>query len=254
VYELEASLKRLIGLQECDTRIRELRNKRKQGPMRIQKLQEEFEQSESQLRKELDRLEAYKRERRRIEREIEDPESKIHKSKIKLDNIKSNKEYKAVLKELADLAREKSLLEDQALEVMEQIEGLEKECEASKAKRTELKEKYEKEREAILKELQSVDEALELLEKDRSRFWEAIDSDLLKRYDTLRKRKGGLAVSPVIKGICQTCHMGIPSQKFNELIRCDQLMTCPNCSRIIYWGEDERFQGVPEKEQAGMLE
>jgi len=161
---LEASLKRLIGLQECDTRIRELRNKREQGPMRIQKLQEEFEQSESQLSKELDRLEAYKRERRRIEREIEDPESKIHKSKIKLDNIKSNKEYKAVLKELADLAREKSLLEDQALEVMEQIEDLEKECEASKAKRTELKEKYEKEREAILKELQSVDEALELLE------------------------------------------------------------------------------------------
>ena len=113
--------------------------------MRIQKLQEEFEQSESQLSKDLDRLEAYKRERRRIEREIEDPESKIHKSKIKLDNIKSNKEYKAVLKELADLAREKSLLEDQALEVMEQIEDLEKECEASKTKRTELKEKYEKE-------------------------------------------------------------------------------------------------------------
>jgi predicted nucleic acid-binding Zn-ribbon protein len=48
--------------------------------------------------------------------------------------------------------------------------------------------------------------------------------------------------------------MGIPPQAFNELIRGDKLLTCTNCSRIIYWGDDERFSEVLEKGSAGMLE
>jgi predicted nucleic acid-binding Zn-ribbon protein len=40
--------------------------------------------------------------------------------------------------------------------------------------------------------------------------------------------------------------MAIPPQKFNELIRGDKLMNCPNCARIMYWAEDERYQDNPE--------
>jgi len=65
----------------------------------------------------------------------------------------------------------------------------------------------------------------------------------------LRLKKGGIAISPVIKGVCQMCHLGIPPQKFNELIKGETLMTCPNCMRIIYWGEDERYQLKREETQ-----
>ena len=51
----------------------------------------------------------------------------------------------------------------------------------------------------------------------------------------------GQAISSVIQGVCQICHMGIPPQKFNELMRGEALMTCPNCNRMIYWGGDEYF-------------
>jgi hypothetical protein len=99
-----------------------------------------------------------------------------------------------------------------------------------------------------LKELKALDAVLESLENERSEFCKAIDEGLLKKYDILRRNKEGLSISPVVKGICQACHMGIPPQKFNELIRGDTLMSCPYCSRIIYWGEDERFKRTFEKD------
>lgn len=241
---MEAQIKLLIGLQDCDVRIRGIEKKKEEGPVKIQGLVDQLKVLEEKAEEELNRLEAYKRDRRGAEREIEVLEGRIQKSNSKLDNIKSNKEYKAALKEIDDLKREKSLLEDKVLEIMEEIEGLEARCAASRAGKEEFRERVAKDREEILGELRALEGALEVLEQDRARFREAVDGELLKRYDSLRRQKRGLAVSPVIKGVCQTCHMGIPPQKFNELIRGDGLMACTNCSRIIYWGEDERFKGA----------
>jgi predicted nucleic acid-binding Zn-ribbon protein len=146
------------------------------------------------------------------------------------------------LKELSELEKDKSLSEDKILDIMEQLEILEENCAASKAEKEALEASFERQRDEILKEIKVLDKSLESLENERTQFCQMIDQDLLKRYDTLRQRKGGLAISPVIKGVCQSCHMGIPPQKFNELIRGNALMACPNCNRIIYWGDDARFQ------------
>lgn len=244
---MEAKMKLLIGLQDCDIRMRDAQNKKKEKPIRIERLQKELDQSESQLKAELNQLELNRRARRGSEQEIEELENRIRKSNIKLNNIKSNKEYTAALKELADLEKEKTLMEDGLIEIMEQIETLEERCVSNKTKGEVLKENFEMERDVILKELKALDKVVENLENERADFCKTIDEGLLKRYDILRQNKEGLAISPVVKGICQTCHMGLPPQKFNELIRGDALMSCPYCSRIIYWGEDERFKSILEK-------
>jgi predicted nucleic acid-binding Zn-ribbon protein len=64
---------------------------------------------------------------------------------------------------------------------------------------------------------------------------------MLKTYDLLRARRAEVAISAVVGGICQACHLEIPPQKFNELQRCKEMMSCPHCNRLIYWGEDEFF-------------
>ena len=245
---MEKKVKLLIGLQDCDNRIRDAQTQKKEKPIQIEGLQRELETSEAQLKASLDELELNKRARRESERGIEELEDRIKKSNIKLNNIKSNKEYAAVLKELDDLQKEKTRTEDNLIEIMEQIETLEEKCASNKTKGENLKKNFETERDEILKELKALDAVLESLENERSEFCKAIDEGLLKKYDILRRNKEGLSISPVVKGICQACHMGIPPQKFNELIRGDTLMRCPYCSRIIYWGEDERFKRTLEKD------
>jgi predicted nucleic acid-binding Zn-ribbon protein len=105
-----------------------------------------------------------------------------------------------------------------------------------------LKAQCEKDQEVVTKELLQLEKDFEALQKERGQLCCDFDQGLLKRYLFLRERKGGLAISSVVTGVCQTCHMGIPPQKFNELIRGNDLMTCPHCNRIIYWGDDQDFQ------------
>ena len=241
-------MKQLIALQACDSRIREVEERKKLGPERINRLNEELKEVEKRLQDESDQLEKYRQERRDMEREIEDIEARIRKSNSKLAAISSNREYKAALKEIDDLKRTKALSEDRVLAMMEEIERLQAACAQNREKQEGLRQQTEAECREIEAEMASLDKVLQDLERERDRLSTGIDEDLLRRYHFLKGRKDGLAISPVVKGVCQTCHMDIPPQRFNEVIRGDRLMTCPHCNRIIYWGEDERF--VSAKEEA----
>jgi predicted nucleic acid-binding Zn-ribbon protein len=232
----------LIVLQDCDNKIREIMNKKNEGPSRIKKLAEELDAIARKFQEKNDRLNLLKKDGRKIDQEIQELEEKIEKSNIKLSLIKSNKEYKAALKEIEDLKHVKFQTEDKAIKLMEELEELEKICSENKEKETELREAFERDKKEIERELEALDEELKILNAKRDTFTSAIDQDLLKKYLYLRDRKAGQAISPVLGGVCQICHMNIPPQAFNELIRGDSLMTCTNCNRIIYWAEDEHFQ------------
>ena len=151
------------------------------------------------------------------------------------------------MKEIDDLNHNRLMIEEKVLQLMEEIEDLERKCNKNRDQEAEFRKKYELERDEILKELKDLDRELEDFEKQRINISETIDQDLLNRYIFLRERKGGQAIGPVISGVCQICHMGIPPQKFNELIGGHALLTCPNCNRMIYWSEDELYQEVISK-------
>ena len=238
---MKEKIKLLIQLQLCDNRIRENRKQKEQGPLRIQKLKDELNAFQARIQNDCDTLDDLKKDRRRVELEIQDLENKIEKSTIKLSNIKSNKEYGAALKEIEDSKKAKFLVEEKVIKSMEEIEEMERQASEYKKQEPEFLAKFERDKAKIEKELQGLNKELESLNKEREAIMAAIDQDILKRYLFLKERKGGQAIGSVIAGVCQTCHMGIPPQKFNELIRCDSLMTCPHCSRIVYWGEDKHF-------------
>jgi hypothetical protein len=242
VIALKDKIGDLIVLQDCDNRIREIMIKRNEGPLRIKKLAEELDANEKKFQEKRDRLNLLKKDGHKIDQEIQELEEKIERSNIKLSLIKSNKEYKAALKEIDDLKRAQFQTEDKAIQVMEEVEELEKICSENKEKEAEIRKAFEKDKEEIERELEALDEELKILDAKRDTFAHAIDQDLLRKYLYLKDHKEGQAISPVVGGVCQICHMNIPPQTFNELIRGDSLMTCTNCNRIIYWAEDEHFQ------------
>ena len=235
----------LIQLQECDNRIAKILQAKQQGPLRVQKLEDELRAMENQFKADEEQLEAFKKDRRQFEREIQELDAKIEKSSAKLTQIKSNKEYTAALKEIDDLKTIKFQTEEKAIQIMETAEELEQKCKGHKDTFKALKDQCEKDKEAIKKDLLGLERDFNALEKERNQLCSDFDQSLLKKYLFLKERKGGLAISSVVTGVCQTCHMGIPPQKFNELIRGSDLMTCPHCNRIIYWGDDQDFQKLP---------
>lgn len=234
----------LIQLQECDNRIAKILQAKEQAPLRIQKLEDELRAMENQFKADEDQLDVFRKDKRQVEREIQELDGKIEKSSTKLTQIKSNKEYTAALKEIDDLKTIKFQTEEKAIQIMETAEELEHKCKGQKDTLKTLKDRCEKDKEAIKKEILALERDFTALEKSRNQLCCDFDQSLLKKYLFLKERKGGLAISSVVTGVCQTCHMGIPPQKFNELIRGNDLMTCPHCNRIIYWGDDQDFQKI----------
>lgn len=234
----------LIQLQHCDNRMREIGKRKEEGPLKIRKAEDDLREAETKIEEERRKLEALKKERRQIEQEVQELDQKIEKSTIKLSHIKSNKEYTAAIKEIDDLKKAKFITEDKIIEVMEKTDGLEQEAVEQDRRIQGLRAEADKNKEQILWELELLDRELANIEEKRRSFIKDLEPDILRRYLFLHERKNGLAISAVVTGVCQTCHLGIPPQKFNELIRGNALMTCPHCNRIMYWGDDEDFQKV----------
>ena len=241
--ELKENVRVVIDLQDCDNRIQAIIKRKKETPLKIKTLEGELKTVETKLGEEDHRLETLKKDRRRIEQEVQDLENKIGKSNDKLSHIKSNKEYTAALKEIEDLKNLINQTEDRVIQLMEEIEETEKICVENKGKQQDLRKEFEKKKEEIAIELESLEKDLKNFEDEREQLTQGIDQDLLKRYLFLKERKGGQAISPVIGGICQTCHIGLPPQKFNELKKSEIFLTCPNCQRMIYFVDEKVEEG-----------
>ena len=241
-------MKQLIRLQECDVKIRNVQTGIGERPKKIEEFREKLGIVEEQFDRGALQFEECNRDKRQIEQDIDDIENRLKKSQAKLSNISSNKEYTAALKEISDLENEKELHEDKALDLMERREDLEAAYEAGRKKAEESKIQFLSDEGKISKEVAKLEKELKKLEKEKKHFRQVVDNNLLKQYDFLKMHKGAVVVSPVTESVCKMCNIGIPPQQFNELIRGDSVMNCPNCKRIIYWGEDKCYQGGPLNE------
>lgn len=231
---MQEQLNLLIQLQQIDKSIQDLQLTSEENPRKMKLIDQEIQEVLETHQAFIQEMESLKKQRKSLEREIEEYDQKIKKSQVKLMEVKTNKEYKAMLTETDELKRGKSGKEDLLLEFLEKLEegvrkekGLKKNAEAKTAEGKIKKDQLEIERQAYEKEL------LDISQK-RKELTIRIDSPLLKQYEFLKDRLRGVAVAEVRDGTCLSCHMQIPPQMYNELHRQDKIIPCPSCLRILY--------------------
>jgi predicted nucleic acid-binding Zn-ribbon protein len=130
---------------------------------------------------------------------------------------RSREEDKAAL--LEEVARQQAILQtlrDQALAMASELE----------TKKTGLDER-----------LAAAGKRLEYLESQRKVAGKLVPAPILGRYEFIRSRLHNPVIVPVSAGICGGCHISIPPQAFIELQKGQQILSCPNCQRLIYWCE-----------------
>lgn len=223
-------------IQAIDTRFDDIKREKEEAPRRIEKLKEDLDLLRKAMDQDLSTLEELKEGRRKVERELEEMEPKFKKSKSRLNEVKSNKEYEAVLKEIAGLKELIFQKEEMVIECMEEIEIQEKECANNNIRWEESQKEYKGREKEFSQRMRELDKEVQSLNEKRSALSEKVDQDLLRRYNSLRMYLRGQVVARVKDFVCQGCHLGIPPQQYNDLIRGDSLLNCPNCNRIIYWG------------------
>ncbi len=161
-------------------------------------------------------------------------EGNITRSEERLPQIKTQKEYVAILKEV-DMA--KKLVK----ELTEQIGAKDSELSALGADKDEkdgelagLSEAADAKRGEIDTELAELDGRLDTMGSQREELLEQLPVSLRKRYQLLLERRNGLAVVEAKGGACLGCHMHLPPQQFNSLYVVKDVQSCPHCNRLLY--------------------
>jgi predicted nucleic acid-binding Zn-ribbon protein len=237
--KLDENFKLILAIQSTDTRVEEIKREQERAPKEIQRLKDDLGLLEKSMEQDLSSLEDLKKGSMSLERDLEEIEPKLKKSKAKLNDVKSNKEYQAVLKEIEELNELTFQKEEVMIKWMEEIEIQEKECADNNKRWEQSRKEYEGEEKKFLQRMKELEKEVQSLHEQRLKLSRNVDQDLLSRYMALKAHLGSHVVVPVIDAVCGGCHLGIPPQQYNDLIRGDSLQSCPNCNRIIYFEENK---------------
>ena len=236
---MKEQLRKLIKLQRLDKTLYELETERDQIPGMLV----EHDQKESQLKSGLETTEAELNEvsarRKELEKEVESIKARLRKAESRLMGAKNDREYRAANAEIQEGKDAVKSNEDVLIGVMERQEALKSHEEKLKALFKEASDLAAETRDTLTKRAKQINAELQKMSKGRDDLIDGVDSELMGQYDFIRKARQGVALAPVSEGICMACHMQIPPQQFNELLRVDKLMNCPSCRRIVYWAEAE---------------
>jgi uncharacterized protein len=176
------------------------------------------------------------------ELELKTDEEQISKFNAQLNMIKTNKEYSALRTEIGCKEADRSLLEDEILNMMSRLEITSKEY----RKLTDELKYGEEKLNALIKsvdeDIKKTNEEVRKLQNDQEKYSNLLDEDTLYHYKRLSNVKGGKAIAEVVDNVCGSCSMNITLQTLNLLIGGKELVLCPNCRRILFLNEEYQFR------------
>ncbi len=242
--ESRDQLQKLWEYQGLDREIAEL----EKCVLAIPKTMEAIEEEIKNARSEQVRLENLKKdlesERKRHESEIEAERERMRKTVGKQVEVKTNKEYSALLQEIDGIKEKIDLMETQILEVMEEGEVMGVKINEGAAQLQEREGEADSRKKAKQVELTGLEERLTGLQNDRKYLARDIDDDWVVNYNRIKASRGW-AVSPLSENSCGGCHQLLWPQLVHEIKHSNEIKTCPHCMRILYVGAEAAKPAEP---------
>jgi len=233
----------LIELQQIDSKILEKKSKIDALPKKIKEKERVYIEAKSILDKKQERLQLVEKKKREKEIENDEINDKIRKLKAKTSEIKSNKEYQSLLKEIESAHKSITIIENDILEFMQEIEDIKKLLLKDEQKILDEKTNLENLTKTIQNEINELDDEIKTLKNTRTQFIKKIGEDVYKRYMNLLKNSRGLAVVETVNEICKGCNLHIPPQLYVEIkSNSTNIYTCPQCYRILYYKAENKTE------------
>ena len=233
-FSVEEKLSAMVTLQKIDSKLDEVQILKGELPMEVKDLEDEIEglhARQTRVEEEINGIQEFIEQKKEG---IKEAQALIKKYEKQSDNVKNNREFEAINKEIEMQQLEEKLCEKHIKDATEEI--------AEKAKQLEFAKKAVATKEANLNgkkgELEKIIKETEKEEKHYNKIAaEArshVDERLLMSYDRIRKNyRNGLAVVPVERDSCGGCFHAIPPQKQSEIKLRKKVMVCENCGRIL---------------------
>jgi uncharacterized protein len=231
---LKKDIETLVSLQKIETEILRLQSVIEKIEKEKQTLADRLREFEAALNAEKQTLAEIQQQCKDIEHEIKVVDDRIIKSNETLRMVKTNKEYQVLLREVDDNKKRKDILEDHLLALYDQREAAETRVKESDAQFLQLTEQIHAQQAEIEKKSVDDKELLQELVGQQQTIGQSLDPALLNRFRRIARMNKGQAVAQVRNESCMGCFMNVPPQLCIEVQRANQLISCPQCSRILY--------------------
>ena len=233
---MKAELQKLIALQNLDTNIRKLETEQQAIPERRAEIEKEFDQRAFEIRALESRRDEAKHARARLENEVVEQRGRAERAERNLMSSKKQEEYTAAIREADSARKQISTLETQILEQLEQLE----QAEASLKERADEVASLNSDREAKLKafddETGTIGDRLATARKERDEVFANLPKQMSGLYTRIKTRiRDGVAVAEARNRSCSACFMSLRPQVMAEIRRGEEVLTCDNCGRILYY-------------------
>ena len=232
---IKQQIESLVMLQQIEIEAGSIQSSLDSVEHRMQALDADVKKFEKSIETEETAISELNHKYRDYESDIQMNLERISKSKQKLSAVKTNKEYQSSLKEIDNLEKMNSKIEDEMIEYQDRIERAEKKIAEAKSKYSELMDQANAEKHAIKDEADRGKQRLSVLQERQGDISKRVDAKLLEQFNQTKvKQINRIAVVAAKDAVCQGCNMNIPPQLYNDLHRFDRLLNCPHCQRIIY--------------------
>ena len=225
----------LIELQKMESDAGRITVRKKDLPVQMGELETKFMGFSVGVETQREQLEELRKRRKEKDNQLRMGQETLKRTRERLLEVKTNREYQSILKEIETLETKNSHMEDEIISLLEELDVFEKGVKTKDADLDVQRRRYEEEKARMANELNSIAEELESCARKSGEIRKKIPAELLRKYEQIKSATRGVAVVSVWKEVCGGCHMSIPPQLYNELQKSNILITCPNCSRIVYW-------------------
>ncbi len=231
---MQKDLELMLKLQELDYEIDELERSKSYLPDMLNKLQVQIDETGQTLQQTEQRIKQLNIDKKNWEIEAAAWQEEQQRFQRQMRDIKTNKEYDALMAEIEVRKQKTSQNEDLILQAMQEIEELTPKIEEFKKKLEEVSKTNQKQMAELQKQIDGVDEKVKIKQDEKKRLSLQISRVAIATYDRIRKKCMPVVIS-VRKKACGACYKTFPPQRIQEIKKGDGLITCDNCGRILIW-------------------
>jgi predicted nucleic acid-binding Zn-ribbon protein len=232
---MNPDLSRLIRLQQLESAADDARRRIADSPARIQALEARLQAARDTVAGIKARSAAAAEKRRAEEKEVAGVQTRLAKYKDQLLEVKTNREYTAMLHEIETAQNDIRTREDRILEVMMESDELNAGIKTGEAALKAAEKEAAAERAVLDTEMAQLQAVIDKTTTEREKLVADIDRRVLAIFETTAKGRKGVAVAEAKDGLCTICHVRLRPQVFNEVRKNESIIQCDSCRRILYF-------------------
>lgn len=248
---IEESLNELYELQVVHTEMDQIQKLKGELPMEVRDLEDEIAGLDTRLEKMRSEIKELEQKISKYNAQIKESEMHIQRYESQQENVKNNREFDALAREIELQKLDIQLAQKRIRETQGGIATKQLTIDATTKKKESKLKDLERKQEELKKIIAKTEKEEKTLQKKEAKVRKNIDERLLRGYDRIRNAyRNGLAIVMVERESCGGCHNYVPPQTQLEIRQRKRIISCEHCGRILFDVDESKPREYTEREHS----